>query len=174
MKIDFLLSFFHSFSFFCTDAKRCSFLFLFFLDSMVCVCAQHVDGNRVEEIHLSSSFFFLPLDEERKNKKDLREEKTKESRKHSLSSTSICFCIVVDSVVVVIGACMNVYGSYSHQQTFCSLAFIHPFFSFFLLCFLFTSSTRYWVSANDRSSPPPPTHQQYLDINGKKRKKHNK
>jgi len=28
------------------------------------------------------------------------------------------------------------------------------------------------VSANYRSSPP--THQQYLDINGKKRKKHNK
>jgi hypothetical protein len=44
---------------------------------------------------------------------------------------------------------------------------------FFLSFFLFTSSTRDWVSANYRSSPP--SHQQYLDINReKKRKKHNK
>jgi hypothetical protein len=93
------------------------------------MCVQHVDGNRVEEIHLSSSFF-LSLDEGPK-----RGKKPKESSKHSLSSTSICFCIVVDSVVVVIGACMNAYGSYSHQQTFCSLAFIHPFFLSFFFAF---------------------------------------
>ncbi len=52
----------------------------------------------------------------------------------------------------------------------CIYSFSFLFFSF--LFFLFTSSTRDWVSANYRSSPP--THQQYLDINGKKRKKHNK
>jgi hypothetical protein len=52
------------------------------------------------------------------------------------------------------------------------LSCIYSFFLSFLLFFLFTSSTRDWVSANYRCSPP--THQQYLDINGKKRKKHNK
>ncbi len=52
----FFLSFF--LFFFARTRNDVLSFFFSFLDSMVCVCAQHVDGNRVEEIHLSSSAFF--------------------------------------------------------------------------------------------------------------------
>ena len=146
------------------------FSFFFLLDSL-CRARR---WDRVKEIHLSSSFFFAARWRERKkrtNEKGLRE---KESRKHSLFFHSHLFlrrCCYYRSMYACVCVCMAA-SINSKRFALLHLFILSFFFFFFFSSFLFTSSTRDWVSANYRSSPP--THQQYLDINGKKRKKYNK
>lgn len=135
-------SFFLSPSPFCAWRRRETMffsLFFSFLDSMaccvrVCLCAAR-RRHRAEEIHLSSSAFFRLRAEGGRERGGSKRGKT--GGKYGafsffrlafvFASPSMLLLLVAAAAVVGKGACMNVYGSLSEQQTFCSLTFIHRF-----------------------------------------------